>query len=59
MVKVKCTFRVTLNHPYIGTKNANGPCEVRCHLRRSLVMAWTVVRTRHRVILRHILSCLT
>lgn len=25
VVKMKCALRVTLNHPYVGTKNANGP----------------------------------
>lgn len=48
MVKKNCILRVTLSHPYIGTENANCFHEMRCRLRRSLVMMWTVeMELRH------------
>jgi len=42
VVKVECILRVTKRHHYIGVKNSNGSSETRTHLRRSLVMMWTV-----------------
>jgi len=42
VVKVKCTLRVIINHPYIGVENANGSREVWGHLRRPLMMMLAV-----------------
>jgi len=42
VVKVKCTLRVMLSHPYIGAGNANGSRETRHHQRRPLVVRRTV-----------------
>jgi len=43
MIKVTCTLRVMLNHPYIDAENSNCSREMWRHRpRRPLVMVWTV-----------------
>ena len=49
----KCTLRVSLNHLYIDVESANGSCEVRRHLRRSLEIMWTMEMESRRTPVRY------
>ena len=42
IVKVKCTLRVTLNHPYIDAESVNNFHKMRRHPRVPFEMVWTM-----------------